>query len=400
MATEKPSFPTRNISGARRILIYGLLIALVAIVAYKYLGIGDRMSGYTSVPKEVQLSYIPSDFNMELDEENAMAILSNPRRYRKEFNELVFDLNISILDHVTKRMGLTDSIRRRARIEYEKHHPYLRSLYYNDFVRLKDTTSVFYQSWYDNEATSSIEMLNEVASKYTCFLINHVLTSIIETEKGSIYAKGKNVDTPCGIALTEALQPMIKRMGDRAAIEDFSRSRGMLQEKVERVIAELATMEVRDKKGLNKRLQTKLWGFSVSSTDIEVSAISVLKVGFRLNDYFNVSLDSKNKIVTVTLPEPTILSHEVYPKVDKLDIGWMREVQSFDLNQNFNVLRQEFRREALESEIMDKAKTQASELMNTMFGPLVTNMDREYKLRVRFRQFEEVEELNGELSGR
>ena len=89
------------------------------------------------------------------------------------------------------------------------------------------------------------------------------------------------MDTPCGVAVTEALRPMLKTLEDRAAIEDFGRSRGLLQEKIERVIAELATLEIRDKKGINKQLQTKIWGFSVSSSDIEISAISVLKVGFK-----------------------------------------------------------------------------------------------------------------------
>ena len=149
-------------------------------------------------------------------------------------------------------------------------------------------------------------------------------------------------------------------------------------------------MEVRDKKGINKQLQTKVWGFSVSSSDIEVSAISMLKVGFRLNDYFDVSLNQRAGLVTVTLPQPTILSHEVYPKIDKLDIGWLREVKSVDLNKNFNVLRAEFRREALESDIMEKAKDQAVEIMNTMFGPMISSMNGRYTLRVKFQEGEEM----------
>ena len=181
---------------------------------------------------------------------------------------------------------------------------------------------------------------------------------------------------------------MLKRLEERAAVQDFSRSRGLLQEKVERVVAELATMEVRDKKGLNKNLQTRFLGFSVSSSDIEVSAISILKVGFRLNEYFDIGLNAKQGLVTITLPEPVILSHEVFPKIDKLDIGWMREVESIDLNKNFDVLRREFRREALESDLMDKAKRQAIELMNTMFDPVVKGISSRYNLRVRFKEVE------------
>ena len=69
----------------------------------------------------------------------------------------------------------------------------------------------------------------------------------------------------------------------------------------------------------------------------------------------SVELNARNNIVTVTLAEPQILSHEVYPKIEKLDIGWLREVEEINLNESFNVLREEFRREAYESDVMDLA---------------------------------------------
>ena len=375
-----------NPSGSRntiRAFLLILALSLIGIIIYKKF---VSPPGYSNIPKELQVNYIPSDFNINIDEENALAILSNPHRYRKEFNDLVYDINLSILYHVANRMNLSDLDKGQIQAEYEKHHPYLRNLYFHDFVALKDTTSNLYQTWYDNEGSNAIDVLREVASKYTCFLVTQIITTLVPTKGGSIYAKGQSVDTPCGVAMQEALNPMLKRLEERAAIEDFSRSRGLLQEKVEKTIAELATMEVRDKKGLNKQMQTRVLGFAVSSSDIEVSAISILKVGFRLNDYFDINLNPKLGIVTITLPEPTILSHEVYPKIDRLDIGWMREVKSIDLNKNFNALRNEFRREALESDIMDKARAQAIELMNTMFTPAIKGLNNRYNLRVQFRQ--------------
>lgn len=375
-----------NPSGSRntiRAFLLILALSLIGIIIYKKF---VSPPGYSNIPKELQVNYIPSDFNINIDEENALAILSNPHRYRKEFNDLVYDINLSILYHVANRMNLSDLDKGQIQAEYEKHHPYLRNLYFHDFVALKDTTSNLYQTWYDNEGSNAIDVLREVASKYTCFLVTQIITTLVPTKGGSIYAKGQSVDTPCGVAMQEALNPMLKRLEERAAIEDFSRSRGLLQEKVEKTIAELATMEVRDKKGLNKQMQTRVLGFAVSSSDIEVSAISILKVGFRLNDYFDINLNPKLGIVTITLPEPTILSHEVYPKIDRLDIGWMREVKSIDLNKNFNALRNEFRREALESDIMDKARANAIELMNTMFTPAIKGLNNRYNLRVQFRQ--------------
>jgi hypothetical protein len=321
--------------------------------------------------------------------EDALAIISNPERYRREFNQLVYDINTSVLRHVGKRMGLSDSLQQAVIKEYEtNHHPYLRTLYYNDFIRLRDTTANLYETWYDNEGGSATKDLDEITSKYTCYLINQVMATVIQTKEGAIYAKGKDLNTPCGIAMTEVLGPMMARMQERASIDDFGRARGLLQEKVEKVIAELATME-----GINKQMQTKIWGVNVSSSDLEITAISILKVGFRLNDYFDVKLNSKAGIVTVTLPEPVILSHEVYPKIEKLDIGWMREVGSVNFNESFNALRKEFRREAMESNILDRSEQQAVELMNTMFGPLVKSINNKFELKVEFRKNTGSEEL-------
>ncbi len=374
--------------GFGKSLLYIVLAIFVGIVLVKYfLNKAPSLApSYTSNPKEIQITYVPSDYKYDLDDENAIAILSNPHRYRREFNNLIYNFNLSLLKHVARRMNLSDSLQQNVEKEYQKHHDYLKQLYFNDFVQIKDTTANIYETWYENDSKSAVEVMNEVASKYTCFLINHVIVTMLKAGSNNFSAKGKKIDTPCGIAMTEAVRPMMKRMEDKAAILDFATSKGILEEKVEKAIAELATMELRDKKGLSKQLQTKIWGYAVSSTDIEVSAISVLKVGFKLNEYFNVDLNSKKRTVEVTLPEPRILSHEVYPRIDKLDIGWMREVENADLNRNFNVLRGEFRREALESDLMDKAKTQADELMHLMLQPLVSSMSKSYKLKVKFKE--------------
>ncbi len=384
MAKRNAAPPTDSRASVARLIVALMTLALVTALIYRYYK--NNLEDYTLIPQELQINYRPADFRINIDEEEALKILSNPQRYRKEFSKLVYDINIAILDHVSDRMGLSADVRGKVRSEYDKHHPYLKNLYYHDFVAMKDTTSNLYQTWYDNEFSNAVEILHEIASKYTCFMVNHVITSLIETSNGSVYARGKSVDTPCGVAMTEALKPLIKRMEERAAIEDFSRSKGLMQEKIEKAIAELATMEVRDKKGLSRQMQTKIWGFSVSSTDVEISAISILKVGFRLNEYLDIRLDPQSGIVTVTLPQPTVLSHEVYPKIDKLDIGWLREVKSVDLNRSFNVLRAEFRRDALESgEVNKKAQEQVTDLMQTMFGPVVASINKRYKVRVRFK---------------
>ena len=297
---------------------------------------------------------------------------------------MVYDINTDILHHVGNRLGLSDSLQTAAIREYDRQHPELADLYYADFMRMRDTSAAVYETWYEDGGKKVTEIFEEVASNYTCFMLNKVLAAVIRTRNGNILAKGADVQNPCSIAMGEALRPLVARMAERAAIDDFSRSRGLFQEKVENVIGELATIEIRDKKGISKRLQTTIWGMNVSETDVEITALSILKVGFRLQDQLDIQLDSRTKELTVTLPEPVILSHEVLPKVEKLDIGWMRELEGTNINEGINQLRESFRAEALESNVMTRAKSQASDLMDTMFTPLVSNMGSGYKVTVKF----------------
>ena len=64
----------------------------------------------------------------------------------------------------------------------------------------------------------------------------------------------------------------------------------------------------------------------------------------------------------------------------------MRELQNADFNRIFDALRKDFRRDAVESDIFDKSKSQAAELMNTMLSPIVTAINPRYKIKVRYRK--------------
>lgn len=370
--------------GFGKLLLYVVVFSIGGFILFNYYQ--NNVADYTFVPEEMQMTYIPADFQFDMEDENVLAILNNPHRYRREFSDLVYSFNLSIISHVANRMDLADSLKVQLESQYQQHHDYLSQMYFNDYSNIRDTTGVLYETFYENGTFSAVEAFNEVASKYTCFLINHVITTLLKVDgTGLIAAKGKKIDTPCGIAMTEGLRPMIKRLQEKAAIEDFSKSKGLLKERVERTIAELGTMEVRDKKGLSKQLQTKVWGFEVSSTDIEVTAISIMKIGFKLDDFFDINLNSTKRTLDITLPEPSILSHEVYPKIDKLDVGWLREVANTDLNANFNVLRREFRREAFDNNVLEKSKDQAREIMKMMFSPVMANLRSNYTINVRFR---------------
>ncbi len=368
-----------------RLVVFLVAVGLLGVILYNYYWKeGGGIGGYTNVPQEVLVKYVPADFKSTINEEEALPILSNPQRYSREFEAMIYEFNLSLLNHVANRMNLSDSLKTRVQAEYDKHHPYVFKLMYEDFVALKDTSSILYNTWYGSEMTTAVDLLNEVAGKYTCFMVTQIFGTLLKTEEGKIYIKGKDVDTPCGVAMAEGLQPLIKRLRAKAAIEDFSRSKGIINERVERTIAELGTMEIRDRKGIATAKQTKVLGFDVSSTEMEMSAISILKVGFKLDKYFDISVRESDRTITVVLPEPEIISHEVFPKIDKLDIGWLREIEQGDFNKNMDLLRREFRQDAIESDVMNKARERAVELMETILMPIVKGVGPDYKLRVRF----------------
>lgn len=391
MATYQPdgaySPPEEGGGGGlgKQLLLIALLTTAV-IVGYKaFFSGGGGLSNIFQEPKEVRMTYVPSDFNPNLDEEKTLRILSQPERYRQEFDRLVYDFNVALLYHVANRMALPDSLKRRLEPAYKLHHEYLSSLYFNDFVNLKDTTANLYETWYSDNANQAVQLFNEVAGKYTCFFVTQVMATLLRVNGGKFFAKGKDVRTPCDIAIHEGLQPMAERLKKKAEIMDFSASRGLLKDKVRKGIAELATYELRSRMGIDKTLQYKIFGYSVSTTDIRVEAISVIKAGFKLDQQFDVTFSPNRGTINIKLPPPTILSHEVYPRVDKLDVGFLAGINEKDMNERFNELSRQFRQDALENEqVLERAKIRADSVMQLMFGPIAKSINRNYKVQVVF----------------
>jgi hypothetical protein len=392
MATHQPDggYDSGGAAMGKQLLMLALLVVLAILVYQTFFADGDFSNPF-SKGKEMRLTYMPSDFKPSLDEEATLRILSSPEQYKKEFDDLVYNFNLSLLYHVANRMGLPDSLKRQLEPAYRKHHEYLKDLYYNDFVALKDTTGSMYETWYNDNANQAVQVFNEVAGKYTCFFVTQIMATLIKADGGRLLAKGKKVETPCGIAINEGLRPMVDRLQKKAAIYDFSASRGFLKDRVRKGIAELATYELRSRMGIDRTLQYKIFGFSISETNVQVEAISVIKAGFKLDQYFDVTFNPNKGLVYVTLPEPQIVSHEVYPRVDKLDVGFLSGIDKEELNTNFNELRRQFRQDALENEgVLDKARMRADSVMQLILGPTVKSMGRNYKLEVRYRNMPQM----------
>lgn len=367
-----------TIIGVAKYGIFGLACLIVIVF------LRNKLFTVNTIPKEMQLHYLPADFDPEINEDEALIILKNPYRYANEFEELILKFNSSLILHIAARMGLSEMQKQEALVEYGKHHSYLKDLYFDDFVSLQENAQEQKDQWYANESGQAINSLNEVASKYTCFLSSHVITTVLKTQGGKLLVKGKKVDTPCGLALNEGLKPMIKRMKDKAAIEDFSRSRSMVMDKTEEYIAELATVKITEKKGINEQLYTKLFGLNISSTEIEITALSVMKIGFDLNAGFEMNIDERQKAIIVKVPEPSILSHEVSPRIDKLDIGFIEGLDRESINKNINKLRKAFLESSYTEDVRIRAKEKLSNTLNNLILPSLNQLPKDYKIIIDF----------------
>lgn len=384
----------KKTGGIGPILIIVTVVSLAGMILFKtFKGVGrgpenPRTRSHAKAEKfkkkRKKFKFIPADFDLNMNEEQILTILRDPDKHPKEFDKLIRNINLKVLKHVANRLDLPREMKQDVEKEYGVHHKYLKSLYLRDFERLNDPNSKIYKIWYNNQTSSSVKLFNEVASKYTCYLVDLIFSTVAERGGYDLLKKNKNMETPCGIALEEAMYPMLERLEKRAVIDDFSASKGLLEEKVENTIAELAVMEIKDKKAIDKKLTTKFFGLDVSSTNVEISAISILKIGYKLDRQFSVQLKPKYKEVLVTLPQPEILSHEVYPRVDKLDIGWMKNLDKDDFNEYINDLRDAFREDAFRSQAFNKSEKQVENLLSMILEPVVQGMGKGYKIKFRY----------------
>lgn len=365
-----------------------MLFGLAAVIVLIF--IRNKLFSISSIPKALQLTYLSGDFELDLDNESVYTILSNPYRYATEFEDLVRHINLALLTHFADRLNLNESQRQEILESYGKHHAYLKDLYFDDFTELSEHQSDIKDQWYANDQKQAIQSLHEVLSKYTCFLVSHVVIAVLDAPEGKLLVQGKHVQTPCGLALTEGLNPMFKRLEEQASIADFSQSRGMIQAKSKTYIAELATVKVTEKKGINKQLITKLFGINISSTEIEISALSIMKVGFDLDQGFQVSINQANKKIIVELPAPSILSHEVSPRIDKLDIGLIEGLEQEELNQNINTLRAAFISSSFTDEVVEMAKEKGYSTLETFFQPFLQQLPSDYDLELRFEEVQNI----------
>ena len=100
-------------------LMLWVLVAAAAYFGYN-LYTGNSNQQISSIPRAMQITYMPADFKINLNEGPALEVLGNPQKYKREFSDLIFQFNSALVTHVCNRMGLDENTRALCLEEYRK----------------------------------------------------------------------------------------------------------------------------------------------------------------------------------------------------------------------------------------------------------------------------------------
>ncbi|MFM7154954.1 MAG: hypothetical protein ACKOZV_12620, partial [Bacteroidota bacterium] len=106
MSTYQPDDPYqgsesgRSQAGQQVVLVLLICVALVLLYNIFFSAGSTSLTSFFQPSKEVKLTYVPSDFNPNLDEEATLRVLAQPDVYAKEFDDIVYHFNVNLLYHV------------------------------------------------------------------------------------------------------------------------------------------------------------------------------------------------------------------------------------------------------------------------------------------------------------
>lgn len=354
--------------------------ALISIINSTAEEINSRLiDEYIEISEEVDFKLIK---NFDKDIESNIEIISNPITNESKLFDLFRKINISIFNHICERINITGNIKNEIIKTYERKHRHLFNMFYDDLINSRENEPSLYDEWYEEYRYKSLTNFSECFKKNISFYISHVFATVIKTAKlPTIFNNGKRISLG-GIGLNEIFNPLIKKVKIQAAINDFSLAKGLLNLEVTKEISELCTYEIRDRKGLNKEIMAKILGIPFQKVVTEISAISIMKIGIDLNSDIDFYIDGD--LLVIELPEPKILTHEVYPKFDNFFLAWSGEFKVSHLNKMLNELRVEFRRVALENNCFEISKTKTESIINQTLIKLLKKFNLVFKVKIRF----------------
>ncbi len=325
-----------------------------------------------------QLPYRDLVLSIHLQELREMT----PSQFHK-FSEALYLIHKEATEFTLEELNLPHEIRSKVFRDLSQNKPELANYYLKELSKIEPYAIT---TWGEEQVLSypyytSVDKFAEVASANITFVLNTFLGFITHgvANKITLAAATK----PFQVILYQALLPIVEKLRNEALLLDHVNARIKIKKHLRKLIAQLATVE--DKFTSEDEIHpTRKFLIFTSRADILCHSTATVKAGFDLIKKFIVDIDTDLKIVKVYLPNPEILSFDVYTVYKSIEDGFLIDADETHLNELQSLIRRRLRQVALQSGILDSARKNAEEIVERILRPMMQTPYFNYKVRIYF----------------
>lgn len=368
----------------RTLLIYALLFAFLSSIGCRNTSINLAERINTIPPVDYAQDYRPDlpydDMAKEIGKASQYSRVSD-RRFRG-FERTVFEINDALVSYAIERFDIDRQKASALKDDLQDSRIDIAAEYFRDMHRLLKTPEFMPPENYvlSFRTYCSVRALSRVLSSHVCTIAGLIVSLSVGTPVASVASVASQ--QPCEILLAEALLPIIQELQNHALIQDQMNMRLEITEHIRKMIMELAVVEdsYRARCGFDPKREIRFFFDSTAHLDMEV--FGEVKAGFDLASSFSVSMDERTQSVTVTLPQPQILSVDVVPVIQNIQNGWAMKITEDEINQGYSILRERIVDNAINSGILASAEERGRQAVSAILGPMLDNPFFSYDLYV------------------
>ena len=206
----------------------------------------------------------------------------------------------------------------------------------------------------DRKAYDAANQLNITLSEGFCSLIDVVtlLAGARIPTAGKLPKLGGEIlfAATCPEILNSVFPQLSMSLKEAGAYVDMQNLEIALDGYLRKSIAEIATVQQNyDSIHTSKRIERKLFEDSEwyrewigdkfdSHAIIEINTSAVVKAGIAIDDYFQYQVFPDQAMITIKVPDPEVLSKEIFPHFTKVEDGFLVEINEAILNDAKNCL--------------------------------------------------------------
>ncbi|MCE7993380.1 MAG: hypothetical protein HEP71_15445 [Roseivirga sp.] len=346
----------------------------------------DDIYKIDSAFKDISGQFKPSVDKVAIVNSLAEITSDGPGRDSPGLEDNFKKINKQFISYLANTYYLSNQERELLLQRYDASHTDIYRASFEDFVDLNNETFIEDEEvLFTQNNFTSVSNFEGVLGKGACLAMGLFTGSVVDVPVNSLFLSVAK-ENFCETIATAAFLPLIEELKRQAIIKDYEQSTIRIKSQIQRLVAELATSEVKKQTTVEKDFVTKVdWLITTTTSwaDVDIDATSVTKAGFKLQEYFELVFDHEHKVIEVHLGKPQILSHEVNYQARNLDDGWAVSIKPEMVNQVINEARDILYDHALNnSNLLDKSWENAQVVIKTIFQPIVLSTPEPYIVKL------------------